>query len=139
MRILTILTSGGFSLFQSKRSEIYFPYENFDKVGTAPLFLPNTMKIKLLIIKLSLKARVLKLGLKAISSTQRVSVSDKRFGGELKVLKKYFQYRNLVKVVTDPLFLPNTLKIKLLIIKLSLKAWVLKLGRKAISSKIECV
>jgi len=65
-------------------------------------------------------------------------VSDKSFGGESKVLKKYFQYRNFVKAVTGPLFLPNTMKIKLLILKLSHKARVLKLGRKAISSKIEC-
>lgn len=50
-------------------------------MGTGPLFLPNTMKIKLLIIKLSLKAWVLKHGRKAISSTQRVSVSDKSFAG----------------------------------------------------------
>ena len=67
MRILTILTSGGFSLFQSKRSEIYFPYENFVKGGTAPPFLPNTMKIKLLIVHPALKLGV-KLGLRAISS-----------------------------------------------------------------------
>ena len=53
---------------------------------------------------------------------------------ELKALKKYFQYRNFDKGGTGALFLPNTMKIKLLIIKLSLKAWVLKLGDKAISS-----
>jgi hypothetical protein len=28
----------------------------------------------------------------------------------LKVLKKYFQYRNFVKAVTGPLFLPNTMR-----------------------------
>ena len=39
---------------------------------------------------------------------------------------------------TAPLFLPNTMKIKLLIIHPALKLGV-KPGREAISSKIECV
>ena len=63
-------------------------------------------------------------------------MSDRSFGGELKVLKKYFQYRNLVKVVTATLFLPNTLKIKLLIVHPALKLGV-KPGRKAISNTPE--
>jgi len=41
---------------------------------------------------------------------QRVIVSDKSFGGELKVLKKYFQYRNFDKGGTGALFLPNTMR-----------------------------
>ena len=48
--------------------EIYFPSRNFDKPVTPPLFLPNTMKIKILIIHPALKLGV-KLGLEAISST----------------------------------------------------------------------
>ena len=51
----------------SESLKIYFPYENFVKGGTAPLFLPNTMKIKLLIIHPALKLGV-KPGLRAISS-----------------------------------------------------------------------
>jgi hypothetical protein len=52
--------------------------------------------------------------------------------------KNIFSSKNLYSVGTAPSFLPNTMKIKLLIIHPALKLGV-KPGREAISSKIECV